>query len=309
MGQSLIILKQIGIMFILMMIGFLLYKGKKLDNKGTKSISNLLIYIILPAVIINGFIVDATKEKMIELLISAAMALACLLAAVLISHVCFKRNPIENFAATFSNPGFFGIPIIVSTFSAGSVFAVTAFVAFLNIGQWTYGVSVLKEEKMQISLKTIIKSPFIIGLIIGLAIFFTRVPVPAFLKTTISTVTNANTPLAMILIGTYLAQADLKDIFINPHLYAVSAVRLLVIPVVSLLLLCLVPNAYYETKMCVLIAAACPVGANVAVYAQLHNKDYAYSVETVTQSTIFSALTIPLMTMLAEFLWKLPVFG
>ena len=41
-------------------------------------------------------------------------------------------------------------------------------------------------------------------------------------------------------------------------------------------------------KLAVLLAAACPVGSNVAVYAQLHGKDYPYAVETVVLSTLFS---------------------
>ena len=53
-----------------------------------------------------------------------------------------------------------------------------------------------------------------------------------------------------------------------------------------------------------MIVAACPVGSNVAVYAQLHGKDYPYAVETVVISTILSILTIPLMMYLSSLLWR-----
>jgi predicted permease len=56
-------------------------------------------------------------------------------------------------------------------------------------------------------------------------------------------------------------------------------------------------------KLAVLLAAACPVGSNVAVYAQLHGKDYPYAVETVVLSTLFSILTIPAIVSLAGVLW------
>ena len=71
-------------------------------------------------------------------------------------------------------------------------------------------------------------------------------------------------------------------------LYGVSAVRLILIPLVTLALLSLLPAAYMEMKMAILIAAACPVGSNVAVYAHLHDRNYPYAVETVVISTILS---------------------
>jgi predicted permease len=56
-------------------------------------------------------------------------------------------------------------------------------------------------------------------------------------------------------------------------------------------------------KTAILLAAACPVGSNVAVYAQLHGKDYPYAVETVVISTMLSLLTIPALVCLASAVW------
>ena len=55
--------------------------------------------------------------------------------------------------------------------------------------------------------------------------------------------------------------------------------------------------------LALLIAAACPVGANVAVYAQLHDADYAYAVETVVVSVLLSIVTVPLVVGLANLVW------
>ena len=58
-----------------------------------------------------------------------------------------------------------------------------------------------------------------------------------------------------------------------------------------------------EMKMAILIAAACPVGSNVAVYAHLHDRNYPYAVETVVISTILSLISIPLLVALAQMVW------
>ena len=75
----------------------------------------------------------------------------------------------------------------------------------------------------------------------------------------------------------------------------------LLVPV--LLLLTLLPPSLNGMKRSLLLVAACPVGVNVSVYAQLHGKDYPYAVETVVLSTLFSVVTIPGLALLAGALW------
>lgn len=99
----------------------------------------------------------------------------------------------------------------------------------------------------------------------------------------------------------YLAQTRLDRLVTCGKLYLFSAVRLLLIPCLTVPLLALLPGEA-ALKMAVMIAAAAPAGANVAIYAQLYGCDYAYACETVTQSTVLSIVTLPLVTALAGLL-------
>ena len=107
----------------------------------------------------------------------------------------------------------------------------------------------------------------------------------------------------MFTVGIYMAHTDIGKMFKRRRLYYVSLVRLIIIPVLTILALSLISNNMLDMKLAILIAAACPVGANVAVYAQLHNKEYSYAVETVVISTILSIISIPLMVAIGEALW------
>ena len=107
----------------------------------------------------------------------------------------------------------------------------------------------------------------------------------------------------MFTVGIYLAQTNLVKMLVKPRLYLISAVRLVVIPLLSLALLTLIPGNFIDMKMALLLAAACPVGSNVAVYAQLHGKDYPYAVETVIISTLLSIVTVPALVALAGIIW------
>ena len=301
----LILVKQILQMFLLAGIGYLLFKGGKISLEGSKTIGNILIYGSLPAVIINGFRIERTAEHVSGLLWSAAAALVIVLLSILISHFVFRKDGVAAFATSFANPGFFGIPLIVASLGQGAVFYAAPFIAFLNIGQWTYGVSRLNGQPVLQGFqpKKLIKAPFVIAILVGIFLFATQLPRPAIVENCLSNVAGLNTPLAMFTVGVYLAQTDLVKMFARKTLYLVSALRLLVIPLLSLLILSLLPSSMHVMKTVLLIIAACPVGSNVAVYAQLHGKDYPYAVETVIISTLLSIVTIPFILYLSTLLW------
>ncbi|MBQ6232656.1 MAG: AEC family transporter [Clostridia bacterium] len=305
METAMILVRQILQMFLLAGIGFVLFKTGKITREGSKTLGNILIYLVLPAVIINSFLIERTVEHMTGILYSACCAAILLLLSIVISRLVFRKDAIAAFAGAFSNPGFFGIPLIIASLGQGAVFYVACFIAFLNIGQWSYGVSLLNGQPLLQGLqpKKLMKAPFIIAILIGLILFFTQIRQPVPVTGCLSAVAALNTPLAMFTVGVYLAQTDIRKMIKRRSTYQVSLIRLLVIPFVSLLLLALLPESLHDMKLALLLAAACPVGSNVAVYAQLHGKDYPYAVETVIISTLFSVISIPLLMWLASVVW------
>lgn len=150
--------------------------------------------------------------------------------------------------------------------------------------------------------KTLLTAPFFIAIMIGIFLFFTQLPLPEVLTKSIGFLAGLNTPLAMFAIGVYLAQTNILQMVKKKNLYKVSLVRLLIIPIAALMIIWLVPGQMYELKMAVFIATACPVGANIAVYAQLHNKNYSYAVETVVISTLWSIVSLPAMVWIMEYI-------
>lgn len=305
MDTVLTLVKQTVTMFLLAGVGFAMFKSGKITKEGSKSIGNILIYGSLPCVLISSFFIEKTQEHMIGLAISAALGFLLVLMSILVGKLCFREDTIAKFAAAFPNPGFFGIPLILASLGSGCVFYVAGFIACVNLGQWTYGVAVMTGQKGGFSFKRLVTAPFAIAIAIGLAIFLTGIEIPGILKNSITAIKELNTPLAMFTVGIYLAQTDLKNMFFKKSLYSISLVRLLVIPALAILLLWPLPASMLDMKIALFIAAACPVGSNIAVYAQLHNQDYAYSVETVIISTILAIVTMPIMVSLAQMVWAL----
>lgn len=306
--MALIILQQILAMALYMVCGYLLYKTGKISDEGSKSIANLLPWVLIPSTLINSFLTEYSAEKMRELLISFSMAALTLLIAMIIGLLFFRNSGIDCFATSFSNAGFIGIPLVQATVGSEGVFYLSGILILMNLLQWTYGVWLLTRGKKdpsgnapRMNLKSFLLSPIVLCALAGLLIFSTGLgtKLPPVLNTFIGGLAQTNAPVAMIVLGIYLARTRISSLFTTRHLYLVSAVRLLFIPMVTILIFAFLPVPYM-IKMTMIIAGSAPVGANVAVYAQLYDEDYVYACQTVTQSTLFSILTLPAVIWIAE---------
>ena len=302
-----LLINQILVMFLYMVFGFVLYKTKKITKEGSANMATLLVWLIIPVVVVKSFCVEPTPQRISGLLWSIVAAVAVQGLSIAVSRLAFKKRPIDHFAAAFSNAGFIGIPLVTATVGGDAVFYIAFFVALLNILQWAYGVAVITETKVKLNKATLLH-PLILGLLLGLVLFFTGLgaKLPAVVLNTLSGISGLNAPLAMLIMGVYLAQADLKTLWTDKHLYILSFVRLVLIPLLTIVLLfgmqLLIPGLNHTIVMSLLITAIASVGSNVAVYAQLHNRDYLYATKTVVISTLLSLVTMPLIVLLAQYL-------
>lgn len=300
MATVFIVLRQIVIMFLYMAIGGLLFQKGLITKEGSKSLANLLLYVVLPCVVVKSFCVARTPERMSGLLVSFLAALGILLLAMAVSHLLFQKNPIDDFGAAFSNAGFMGFPLVAAVQGSEAIFYAAGFVALLNALQWTYGQSLISGDPGYRSPKAILKNPLVLSLLLGILIFCFEIPVPAIASDLLAALSALNAPLAMVILGVYLAQTDAKTLFNDPHLYVVAAARLVLIPLLTAWMLKLLPAQYAAITTTLVIVAAAPIGSNVAVYAQKLGKDYAYAVRGVCLSTLLSAITMPLLMLFAN---------
>lgn len=302
MEMALIVFRQTLVMFLYMLAGFALFKSGKLTARGSKDIASLLLWLIIPAVLINSFCVEFSPEKLWEFLQSALLGALSLAVAIVIARLIFRKAPIDDFAAAFSNAGFIGIPLVQASIGPEAVFYLVGIIAMLNMLQWTYGVSILTGEKSATSIRNILFNPIMAGAAVGFLLFLTGLgtKLPDVVSTTLNGIAAMNAPMAMLVLGSYLAQSDWRSMLLRGRLYWTSAVRLLVVPAATLLLFRLLPLPR-EMLLTLFIASSAPIGANVAVYVQLHDMDYPYACQTVALSTLLSVITLPLMLMAADW--------
>lgn len=299
-----LLFRQNIIMFIYLLIGYSLYRRKLITAQGSGEIGKVLLYVIMPVAILKSYMKEYSGEMLAGFLISLLAAFGSLMLSILVSTLVFrKKSTIRQFGAAFSNAGFIGIPLVQMTLGEEAVFYVASFVALLNILQWTYSVFIITGDKSQVSLKKITTNPIVISFIAGLLLFFLPIEIPEMVTNVIGTLAAMNAPLAMIILGAYLAQVRLRELFTDRLTYLCTAVRLIVIPVLTIALFLVVPDKYGTVRLAVMLAAAAPVGSNVAIFAQLFHKEYTEAVKDVCLSTLFSILTMPLIIGLADYIW------
>lgn len=298
-----LLLKQICVMFLLMLIGYVFYKKKMITDQGSKELGKILLYLVIPVVVINNFCIERTAEKTAELAQSTLLAVVAMAAAIVIAHIVFgKRDGISCFSAAFSNAGFIGIPLVTAVMGSQYIFYISVMIVLVNALQWTYGVYVITSDTSVISPKKIITNPIVLSVIAALIIYFTGLGshMPGIVTNVFSSIAGLNTPLAMMISGVFLAQSDLLAMFKKKKTYIVCLLRLILIPAVTLVLFRLLPFGASEMKLALMIAAAAPVGSNVAVFAQAYDKNYTDAVEQVCLSTILCLAALPLMISLSS---------
>lgn len=297
MEYSLIILRKTALMLIYMGIGFFFYKKNLFTKGNTKALTNLLVKAVLPCVVIHSFMIDYSNEGVRILADGLLGAIVILVFGGVLCYFIFGKDVLSRVGVTFPNAGFCGIPLVVATFGSEYLFYMMPLQISITIIQYTYASLAFKKEKTNL-VKELMTNPLIISAIVGLSIYFFNLNsiIPTLVKEVVDGLFNIQTPLAMIIVGTYLAQIDFKHLHIKEDMLA-AFVRLILIPVCVALIFKLLPISQM-TKDILLICTSCSIGSNIAVYAQMYDGDYIYACEVVSFSMIISAITIPLIIML-----------
>lgn len=296
-----ILLQQTIIMFALMLLGLLLSRRGMITEQGSRDLSNVLLYAVIPCVILRSYMSEFSTEKLRAMGLSALIAVIAFAASIAVAYLtCGTRHRIENFAVAFGNAGFIGIPLVTAVFGPEAAFYVVSFSTFANLLQWTYGIVIISGKKETMNLRMVFVNPVFISMVIGIALFVLQPTLPTVVTGTIGYIADGNTVLAMIILGYHLSRVQLRGLFADVRLYLFSALRLLVVPAVTILVFLPFPFARGEITLITLIAAATPIASSTAIFAQKFDQDYRRAVSYVCLSTFLSVATLPLVMLFAE---------
>lgn len=299
MGQ---LTNQIILMFLLMGVGLLANKLAFMHSQTATDLTNILLYIVSPCLIINAFEQPFSPSRLQSLGLVLAGILLTYGLMVFITNLAFKHaadpnlQRIMRFGAVYSNAGFMGVPLASALFGSTGVFFAVASLAAFNIFCWTHGIALFtpRQKGTPINWRQILLNPNIVAIVLGLAIFASGFQLPSLLNHTVRYVSSINTPLSMIVIGNSLAAVKFNRASLNPQLWWPLLFRNLLFPIIDIIILRAFGISGIPLYTTVLMAA-CPVAGNVVLFTLKAHGDPSPAVTLMSISTIFSIATIPVV--------------
>lgn len=298
---------QVIILYLIAGVGFVADKTKILVQADAKKLVDLLFNLILPIAVISSFMsMERTPQRVKGLAVAILLAFLTHFIGIGIASLCFRKRDlmergIYHYAMVFSNAAFLALPLAQSVVGDEGVFYSSCYIGAFNVLAFTYGINQISGKKAKIDIKKIIFNPGSISLIFGVPLFLLQVHLPDFLTDAMHRVGSCNSPMAMIVFGTFFANCNFKNIFAKKEVYFVSFIRLIFVPVIMLLVFKLV-GVEGNMRIALTISASAPIATNTAMYAAKYDNDTALSSELVGQTSIFSIITMPVIVALASII-------
>lgn len=289
---------------VMMLLGFAAYKGKILDSHSNKALSDLVVDITTPCMMLASL--AATKAARTDLLLMIVCGSVMFGLFTGAAQVIPKRLPVPEkeipaykYYTIFTNNGFMGFPVVKALWGSKALLYAALLNIPVSILMYTYGIWLYARrdgKDVKFSARDLINIPnvsAVIVLILALMQFRFTGPV----QDTLSVIGDATVPLSMIVVGATLAERSHNGIFGDWLIYAAAAVRLLIFPLAVFGLVYFLPIDPLIKGVLVIIAAM-PGSANGVLFAQQYGYNRTISSRYVFISTVMSVLTIPLIAVI-----------
>lgn len=300
------VLTQVIILFILILTGVVLAKGKVLTDSGVKSITDMVLYTVTPCVIIKSFIREFDPKLLKDLLITFLIAVLAHIGFIVLSKLLLRSSKaseekVLQFGVIFSNCGYMSIPLQQALLGDLGVFYGSSYIAIFNIFVWSYGILLMSGDKKYLTPKKLIVNPGMIGFTVGVIIFLLSVPVPEIFSQTVGYIAALNTPLPMIIIGYHLYHSNILEGLKNLKCIFAIFVKSVLFPLLALAVMyvCAIRGTMLVSAV---ISCAAPTAAITTMFSSKFERDTSLSVNMVSLSTLFSLISMPLIITLAEYI-------
>ncbi len=308
-----IVARQVVILFLLMGVGAACHRLKVISREAVRGLTELLVLVVTPALIVHVFQRPFDRALLEGLGWAVAMsfsahALGCALAYLFVRGGVEAQRGVLRFAVMFSNAGFMGLPLEYALLGPRGVFFGAVYVVMFNLLCWSWGVMVMRGDAQGVRVQSFLVNPGTVGVALGLPFFLLSMKLPPIVGEPVRMLSDLNTPLAMIMTGWYLADADFRPVLRSVQAYVAGALRLVAVPVLMVggMWALLAAGFSLDTTMCAAIAtaSAAPVGALTTVVAARLERDVSTATGIVSGTTLVSMATMPLVVGLALWLFR-----
>lgn len=294
-------------MMLLLAIGIFLTKKHIITEQGRACLTDLLLFLILPANTIQSFRIEFNAEifrstRDILILSIVLQVFYGVICAVCYDRYAFARKAVMQYGTVCSNAGFLGSPLTEGLFGGVGLLLTSVYLIPQRIVMWSMGVSYFMQDDAAASLgertrhravlRKTLTHPCILAVFVGMALMLTQCQLPAFLGKALQCTSNCNMTMSMLLIGAIIGSCDLHPLRDRDAiLYCV--IRLFLMPLV-VLVGCRAAHVGELATGVAVVLAGMPMGGTTAILAEKYGADSAFASKCTALSTVLSLITTPL---------------
>lgn len=298
-------------LFLLIGVGFFAVRAKLLPAEATKPMSTLLMKITVPATVIHSMLrpFDAAFLAMGLRMILAGMVIFSLLAVLSLPlsrlfRVPEGRRGMWCCCATFCNNGFMGFPVALALFGEEGL-TLTVFLSIsFNLLLYSVGAKLVCMDRPNdgsappISWGRAIFSVINLSMVVGLVLYLTQFQLPQAILAPLGYLSDATTPLSMIITGMNLSQGKMADIVRDRDAFTAAGTRLILFPLVAWVLLRAAPGLSVLAMGAALINVAMPSVASSTLLGEEYEGCTQLAARAVFVSSLLCIATVPLISLL-----------
>lgn len=291
------VFEQVLILFSFVTLGYILSKTGKLDVKNSKILSAVLVNVVLPCNILKSFserfTVDYLTQNYLMVTISLVLLLVLAVAAFLGGKLFSKNKYVQKvyeYSLVVPNMGYMGYPLSQAMYGAAGLMDVMMFGIPILVYIYIYGYAIL--TKTGLKLKALL-NPSIITMVLGMILGLSGFQMPELVSDILGKGSACMGPISMLLTGIVISEYNLKEILGDVRIFIMSALRLVVIPVIIGVVLGLFADK--EIVRIAVLLYALPCGLNTVVFPKLVNENCKIGAGLALVSHLAACATIPLV--------------
>lgn len=297
------IIMQTVTLFIILLIGLMCQRLGWLTRQMRTGLSNVLLHIATPCVIVQAFQHEASSEVWRNMGVCALITICVMLASVFVCRLVFHkehgaRRSVLVYAASFGNMGYMAIPVIGAFVGEEGIIYVSVGIAVFNFLCWTLGVSIF--DKKAANLKKLLTFPCLYAVAFGLCMFATGFKMPALLDSATDMIAGITSPFSMMMIGCIIGDSSFRGFFRDKGSLLAIFIRLVCVPAV-VVGVCTLLGIDPHLRTVLVLLNGMPTAVNTALLSVLFHSDEELGSRLVAVSTL---LYLP-----AVFLWMLVLGG
>ena len=313
MEQFFTVLNTTLLLCLLLIPGFLFKKLKLGEGTFGKGLSNFILYVAQPCLLISPYIRDFDRSVLINVGVTLGFSILFHGVGALTAVLIFRNrenltDKVYKIAVIFGNCGYMGIPLIKYIFGDAATIYATAYNIGFQFFLWTIGWYFASGDRKYMSVKKMFINPAMISIYIGILIFVLPINsyIPQIFLDGMNLLKEMVIPLSMFLVGFHMAENSFLSFFKGGKMWLCVALRLCVLPALSfcimkLLLILGLPLDKTVATVC-LIVSATPCATVTSVLAEKFDLDREAAGKLLPLSTILCVITLPLVSLLGELL-------